>query len=122
MQLKGKTYTTRGEKAVDFFLGFAGWWVLNLAGLAVQTAMGFWAISLANDRGPLASLLGNLTGLLGLLGFALSIVAIAVFAFIRHWISLGALAGFASALLLVLCAGLAVMAVCYSASGNGIFQ
>jgi hypothetical protein len=121
MFLRRKTYTTRGEKAVDFFVGFAGWWVLNLAMWAVQAAVGYWAISRVNDPGPLASLLGNLSGLLGQLGFALSIVAIAVFAFIRHWISLGALAGFASALLLVLCAGLVFLAVCFAAANNGGF-
>jgi hypothetical protein len=121
MSLRRKIYTTRTEKTVDFFIGFVGWWGVNLALLAVQAAVAYWAISLVNEPGPLASVVGNLSGLLGLLAFALNIVAIVVLAFVRHWISFGALAGFGSALLLVLCAGLAVLAVCYGATGNGGF-
>jgi hypothetical protein len=124
MRLPRKIYTTRTEKTLDFLIGFIGWWVLNLLLTAVQYGVLVGATSLTDTTGPLAPILANLPTLISLLGLVLNIVLIIALAFVRHWIALGLLAGFASALLLVLCLGIVVGVACLVILGSsqGAFQ
>jgi hypothetical protein len=122
--VRRKAYTTRTEKTLDFLIGFVGWWVLNLVLTAVQYGVLMGSATFMDTSSPLAPILANLPTIVSLLGLVLNIVLIIGLAFVRHWISLGLLAGFASALLLVLCLGIVVGVACLvilgSSQGGGL--
>jgi hypothetical protein len=82
------TYTSTREKRIDFWVGFAGWIVLNAALIAVISQLG-------STAGPIAA---------GLLVLA-NIAAPIVLAFIRGFAALGILVAFAAALSLTVTEG-----------------
>lgn len=127
MNVTRATYVDRSSKVRDFLLGFFGWFILNtvlnglLFGLTllvpligtstttdfdlyqtIQTGLG-WVLLVCN-------------GLLLLLNIGF----IVYFARTRYWIALGALAAFATVLVLVICAAVFAGAACFAIlSGAG---
>jgi hypothetical protein len=113
MRLTRKTYATGREKAIDFAIGFVGWFILN--GVLYGALIALYSQAPTQDtQGDLAALL------LGALPLLVNIVALVLLAFTRYWIALGALAAFALLLVGGLIVGLIVYAVCFS-NGN-MFQ
>lgn len=119
MNLHRHTYNARGEKTIDFVIGFVGWWVVNAIILGISQVIlpivmvGLGGVDL--DRSltdTLVTLLGLATTCLPLL---LNVGAVVVFAFTRYWIALGALAAFGAALLVAMCIAIVVGAVCFAA-------
>jgi hypothetical protein len=106
MRLTRKVYATSSQKALDFAIGFVGWFLLN----GVLYGGGLYFFGNVSSDGTVAVLLLGLPLLL-------NIGALIVLGFTRYWIALGALAAFALALLAVLLIGLVIYAVCFS-SGN----
>jgi len=111
MKLERKVYTTRKEKAIDFVLGFFGWFLVN--GLLYGCSI---LILQAADSSTSGSILALLLGLLPLL---VNIGALIFFAFTRRWIALGILAAFALVLVGVLLIGLVFYVICYN---QGMFN
>lgn len=111
MKLQRKVYATRGEKVLDFVLGFAGWFLVN--GLIYGCSIVILQAGLFDTSDSV------LPVLLGLLPLLLNIAVVILFAFTRRWIALGILAAFALVLLGVLLLGLLVYAICYN---QGLFQ
>lgn len=120
MNLTRATYVDRSEKVRDFLWGFFGWFILNtvfnglLFGLSfvlpligtstttdielyqtIQTGLG-WVLLACN-------------GLVLLLNVGLLIY----YALTRYWIALGALASFATLLVLALCVAVFAGAACF---------
>lgn len=114
MNLQRHTYNTGGEKTIDFFIGFVGWFVLNgvMAGL-VQVAL-----TLAGGAANVLSsdVLNTVVGVAGLvlacLPLLVNIGLVVFFAFTRYWIALGAVAAFAASLIITLCLGILFGAAC----------
>jgi hypothetical protein len=110
MRLTRKVYATGGQKALDFAIGFVGWFLLNGA---LYGILFFFFGQILSDRG------GGLAALLLALPLLINVGALVLLGFTRYWIALGALAAFALSLLGVLVAALLVYAVCFS---DGTFQ
>jgi len=107
MRLTRRVYATKSQKAVDFAIGFVGWFLLN----GVLYGCGLYYFGNVSSDGTVAALLLGLPLLL-------NIGALVVFGFTRYWIALGALAAFALSLLAVLLIGLLIYAVCFSSGSN----
>lgn len=112
MRLSRRVYATRSQKTLDFALGFLGWFVVNgLIGVLVT----FGLAGAALTSGALDGGGGGVPdAVLAALGFAalcvpllLNLAALALLAFRRYWMALGALA----ALTLALVAGLGLAVV-----------
>ena len=110
MRLTRKTYTTGREKAIDFAIGFVGWFVVNgvLYAGSIALLSQFTSESIP-DSLPLL--------FLAALPLLINVGALILLAFTRRWIALGALAAFALLLVGALIVALLVYAVCFS-NGN----
>jgi len=106
MKLTRKVYATSGQKALDFAIGFVGWFLFN----GVTYGCGLYTFGNMSADGGIVLLLLSLPLLI-------NIGALIALSFTRYWIALGALAAFALMLLGALVIGLLVYAVCFS-SGN----
>lgn len=96
MKLEKKIYETDQEKRRDFWIGFGGWFGINI---------------------PLAVLMLFIP-LFGLLSLLINLGGLIVLAFTRSRIALGALAAIGAALVLTLCAGLIFLAACLVMEGS----
>ena len=122
MNLTRKTYTTTNEKALDFILGFIGWFVLNgvMGGLGQIAASALLAIlsSVGADSLPVENIAGLMAVGLGCLTLLVNVGLVIYFALTRYWIALGALTAFAASLILTLCAAIFFTAVCFAILGG----
>jgi hypothetical protein len=121
-------YATRGQKVIDFIIGFIGWFFFNgLAWGAIQLVSALLSGGLIEtfpgDAPPVTTTLSDLASILFLaLSCAIllaNIVSVIVFARTRYWIALGEVSAFAASLILVLCAGATLAAICFTALGSG---
>jgi hypothetical protein len=107
MKLTRKTYTTGGQKAIDFAIGFVGWLVVNavLYGCSIAVLSQF-ASEAVPEPLPVLFLVA--------LPLLINIGALVLLGFTRYWIALGALAAFAVLLIGALLIALVVYAVCFN--------
>jgi hypothetical protein len=120
MKLSRKVYATRSEKALDFILGFLGWFVLNgvlggalqLVSAAINWAAGQAGIDTAGNLYLTAGLV-----VYGLL-FLVEVAVIILFAFTRTWIALGALAAIALGLFITICLAVLIGGACFVLLGG----
>jgi hypothetical protein len=125
MNLTRRTYQNRNEKTIDFLIGFGGWFVLNVifAGVGFGLVAALASVSsgyyYSESYNSLMSLLWVMLTCLPLL---INIGAIIYFALTRYWIALGALAAFAGALLLTICLGSLIGAVCFTLLSGADFR
>jgi hypothetical protein len=116
MNVSRHTYETSTEKTIDFLMGFVGWWVANVVFAAItQFVVPLVSLPLNNADPSLAPLFTVISLALSCLPLLVNVAAIVAFAFTRYWVALGALAGFGSALVIALCIGLVVGAICFAA-------
>ena len=114
MKLIRHTYTTRGEKIRDFFIGFGIWLVLNgVLGLGVPYVLGP-ALNNFTPTGTFGQILGIVAAFFACLPWILNLVGMIYFGLTRYWIALGILGGFVLALVIVVCAFLVVAVLCFS--------
>lgn len=107
--LSRKIYTNPAEKKRDFWAGVGLWFVLNIVLLlSIFPLNAFLYTILSYDAADLVALI------VGLVPLLVNIGLIVYFAFTRSQIALGMVAGFGSALLIVICLGLFLTAVCFS--------
>src|SRR5262245_49651075 len=106
MKLIRKTYTTGGQKAIDFAIGFVGWIIVNA--VLYGCVFAFSSQTTLNDVGS------GLLVLLVALPLLINIVVLVLLGFTRYWIALGALAAFALLLIGVLLLALVIYAVCFT--------
>ena len=111
MKQTGKVYTTRGEKILDFVIGFVGWYLVN--GLMYTLLVWLLGFMDPTTQSSLAALV------LLVLPLVINVVALIFFGFTRRWIALGALASFGALLALVIVLGLLAAAFCF---GPGTFR
>jgi len=117
MNLQRHAYDTGGEKTMDFFIGFVGWFVINgiLSGLSYGLLLALTAAFSTADfetANTVQSIFGLVTGCLSLL---INIGALIYFGFTRYWIALGILGAFATALLIVICIAVIIGGICFAA-------
>ena len=117
MNLTRKTYATRGEKWLDFFIGFGGLYVVSgiLWGVVqvVVTVVSSLTINLDYDT---ASTITSIVGLVcGALPLLFTIAALIFFAFTRYWIALGILAAIAVAFIIAICIAVVIGGICFAA-------
>lgn len=106
MNFTRKEYTTRNQKILDFVIGFLGWFLLN--GLMYTCSVVLLGqLDTSGDSSWLSLALLALP-------LVLNVVLLIVLGRLRRWIALGALAAFASTLVMVLILGIVVYAVCFS--------
>jgi hypothetical protein len=98
-------YTSTRDRRIDFWVGFAGWIVINAALIALITQLG-------SSAGPIAA---------GLLVLA-NIAAPIVLAFTRGYAALGILVAFAAALSLTVVAGVFSTIGDFISSATGTFN
>lgn len=117
MNLTRKPYRTRGEKAMDFFIGFVGWFVVNglLWGITqvLLVALGSLTSNLDYATVNAITTFGGLA--LACLPFLLNVAAVILFAFTRYWIALGILGAFAVTLLIIICIAILIGGICFAA-------
>lgn len=87
----GRAYTSSRDKRRDFWLGFAGWWIVNLLAGAAITGLGFVSRTVAIGLGAALMLLN-------------AVVPIGA-AFRRQYLALGIIVAFASVAALVVVEG-----------------
>ncbi|NUM43199.1 MAG: hypothetical protein HUU38_00720 [Anaerolineales bacterium] len=118
--MQRKIYETPGEKRKDFWIGFLGWFVLNI----VMGLLGF-AVSLVLT--PLASnvdfetsttIMNSLSLLVSCLPFVINIGLMVYFAFTRSQIAMGMLAAFGVVLFISICLGIIATAACFVVLGS----
>lgn len=109
-----KIYETRQEKVIDFIIGFVGIIILNLLITGCFILLG----TLAEDF-P-SEVYDVVTAAYSCLPLFINLLGLIAFAFWRYWISLGALAAWATGLLLSLCAALAFGAYCFYLYSGGM--
>ena len=119
MKLSRATYATRGEKVRDFMIGLGGWVVIN-ALLWILIALVASVIPGMSGNQMVGTLGDTLFTIVSCVPLILNGAAVLFFAFTRHWIAFGILAGFGLAFVLVLCAGLVFTAICFAAMGGAI--
>jgi hypothetical protein len=109
------------EKRLDFVIGFAGWFVLNVliwvVASLVSTVMSVTYFAVYPNLQGASSLAGSVfTVLNGCVGLGLPVVAnlggLIYFGVVRRWIALGALSAFGLSALCVLCVGIFVAVLC----------
>lgn len=110
MKLERKVYETRREKRIDFALGFGGMFVLN-ALIAGTIFLFYYYLDNHIAYGPLAPLTSCIAFALPLM---INVLAILGAALTRKWIALGALSAVAAVFLLLLFAGIFLMAMCFT--------
>jgi hypothetical protein len=124
--MKRKVYETKSQKLVDFFIGFIGWFFVNI-GLAVLVNLpyGYFIANpdaLGSNPDQAAQYLGIITTLSWCIPLVLNVLALIFFAFTRYWIALGALAAFAASLIIAICLGVLFAAACFTIlSGYGAY-
>ena len=106
MKLTRKTYTTGGQKAIDFGIGFVGWMILN--------AVLYGCVIAFSSQMTLDDVGNGLSVLLLALPLLINIGVLVLLGFTRYWIALGALAAFAMLLIGALLIALLVYAVCFT--------
>ena len=118
MNLQRKTYTSRGEKGLDFFIGFAGFYVINgiLWGVvSLVQGLASAAIGSANIDFEMA---GNIAIILTLVlncgVFIINIAALILLGLTRYWMALGILGAFVTGLILAICATLLIGGACFA--------
>lgn len=116
MNLQRKTYNSSGEKALDFFIGFAGFFVINgiLWGL-LSVADGLLATvapPYGNEPANTVVLIVSLTLYCGV--FVINIAALILLGLTRYWMALGILGAFTASLILAICASLVVGGLCFA--------
>lgn len=118
MTFERKTYETRQEKRRDFWIGFAGWFVVNalLAGLITAASSLMSSLNLEGAFGE--DVYSILLALLGLLPLLINVGGLIFLGFTRKWMALGALTALGVVLLLVLCAGLLFLGFCFLMQRN----
>lgn len=120
MSLTRATYSERSEKTRDFVLGFVGWFILNilLNGLVFGLSLLVpWLGGSSTDfesYQTLQSTLGWVQLVCNGLLLLANIGAIVYFSFTRYWIALGALAAFATLLVLAICIAVIVGVACFA--------
>lgn len=122
MRITRHSYTTRGEKTIDFMIGFVGWFIFNIiVGGAVYLGPTFLdSILVAGQTDPQRIVdLQNIVGFVALglsgLSWLLNIGLLFFFGFTRYWIALGMLAALAVSGLIILCLGVMMGVLCFSA-------
>lgn len=120
MNQSGKVYTTKREKWIDFGIGFGAWWVVNaiIFGLFLGLSDAILAAQRNNLDPNLSTGIGYGMLCLSFLPLVLNIAAMIYFAYVRRWIALGLLGGFASALFLTVCAAVIFTIYCFASLGN----
>jgi hypothetical protein len=117
MKLSRHVYATQNEKVIDFALGFIGWFILNgLMAFAGQIGGGLSTVLVAVlpfDPNLMSQIQGVVLVLLACLPLLVNIAGLVLLAFTRHWIALGALAAFATSLVVVLCAAILFLGACF---------
>ena len=115
-----KIYETTSEKRKDFWLGFIGWWVLNI----LMGVIGF-VISLAvtpmmsnMDFETSANLMNTVSLLASCLPLLINVGLMILFAFTRSQVALGMLTAFGVALLITICLGVIATVACFVMLGN----
>jgi hypothetical protein len=123
MNLTRHTYTSRSEKTLHFLAGFFGWFILNVAiGGVLSLAASLVSAAVPSDNTNAQNIPGMVFLVLSCLVLLLNIGLLIYFGFTRYWIALGALAGFATGLLITLCLGLLLAGTCYVVfNGGGLF-
>lgn len=106
MNFRPKEYATRNQKILDFAIGFLGWFLLNGL-LYTCSVLLLGQLDTSGDNSWLGLALLALP-------LVLNIALLIVLARLRRWIALGALAAFASTLVMVLILGILVYAVCFN--------
>ncbi len=117
MKLEQKVYATTAEKRLDFIIGLAGFFAVNL--LFAGAAWGLAALSDAwSSAGnpSAASTLSTVVAIVGCLPFLINIGGLVFLAFTRPWVSLGILSGYALLLLITVCAAIAFGIYCFTSS------
>jgi L-asparagine transporter-like permease len=113
MKLTRKTYTRGSEKAIDFAIGFVGWFIVNGVLYACSIAvLSQFASESVPESLPMLFLVA--------LPLLINIIALVLLGFTRYWIALGALAAFALLLIGGLLIALLFYAVCFN--DNNMFR
>lgn len=110
----------------DFWIGFVGWWVINICAGTVQSMMVYGAVAISpnmvdGSTPDFSSMIGLLSQGLGCLVMLANIAAIVYFLFKRKYLAFGILAAFGLSIAITLCLGLLFMVGCFvliSAAGN----
>ncbi len=116
MKLTRAIYDTPAQKTLDFIIGYLSWFVINTVAngaLYLVPSLIIPVLSSATGYEAIQSILGGLFLVCNLLVLLLNIGALIYFAFTRYWIALGALAAFATLLVLAICASLLFLTACF---------
>lgn len=116
--LTRKEYTDPAEKKKDFWLGFGLWWVLNILLTLCQWGVSIALFSIPSTDETLATVVSIGTMILYILPWLINIGLIIYLAFTRSQMALGMLAGFGSALALVICLGVIATVACFALLGS----
>jgi hypothetical protein len=113
-----RTYETRQEKRRDFWIGFGGWFAVNIA-LAMLTwgctaLISYLAANLLPPSNTIDTLAPLLVLILQIIPLLINLGGLIFLGFTRQWIALGALAAFGAALLLVVVAGVCFVVICFT--------
>ncbi len=124
MNLTRAAYATRARKVGDFLIGYFGWFVLNalLQGVLFGVSYAVLQGAAANARAypDLQNLVMWATLICNALLLVLNVALVVYFALTRYWIALGALAAFATLLVLTICAAIFLSVACFaSLAGYG---
>jgi len=116
MNLQRKIYNTRGEKVLDFFIGFAGFFVVNgiLWGLvSVVDSLLFGVAASATSVDSAAQYYPILSLALYCGVFVLNIATLILLGLTRYWMALGILGAFTASIILAICASLLIGGLCF---------
>lgn len=118
MKLEKKVYETRSEKRRDFWIGFGGWFGINVPLAVLVVFVGGLAIPWSGTVSSPTGLPLPAVTILWVLSLLINLAGLIVLAITRSWIALGALAAMSAVLLLAFCAGLASLAWCFTQPVN----
>ena len=122
MKLTRKEYTSEDEKKKDFRLGLIGWYVGNILLCLFQFGVGAlvtaWSGSFTPEDGGVYALANVAAWILTLLPWVVNLGLLIYFALTRSQIALGMAVGFASAIVLVIIAGVVLTVACFVMMGN----
>lgn len=113
--MQRKIYESPGEERRDFWLGFIGWFVLNI-GMAVLGVVGSFAlVPLMSDMvfEDATTLMNTLSVVTSCLPLLINLVLLVFFAFTRAQVAFGMLAAFGVSLLITICLGVIATAACF---------
>lgn len=113
--MRRKIYETPGEKRRDFWIGFIGWFILNIAlgviGFLISLVMTPMISNMDFETG--SSLYNTVSLILSCLPLLLNVGLMVLFAFTRSQIALGMLTAFGVALAITICLGVIATAACF---------